>query len=75
MTFSKQNLITNWNDNKHDSNSNYSSYKFILENCSRNFMISTAGYYKKLLPPFKVQFDRIKMETNGKKTMIKWTCR
>ena len=23
-------------------------------------MISTVGYYKKLLPPLKVQFDRIK---------------
>ena len=29
-------------------------------------MISTAGYYKKLLPPFKVQFDRIKTVISDK---------
>ena len=45
---------------KFHSNSNNTSYKFILKNCSRKLMISTVGYYKKLLPPLKVQFDRIK---------------
>ena len=45
---------------KFHSNSNNTSYKFILKNCSQKLMISTVGYYKKLLPPLKVQFDRIK---------------
>ena len=45
---------------KFHRNSNNPSYKFILENCSRKLVVSTVGYYKKLLPPLKVQFDRIK---------------
>ena len=35
---------------KFHSNSNNTSYIFILENCSRRLMISTLGYYKNLLP-------------------------
>ena len=45
---------------KFHSNSKNTSYKFILKYCSQKLMISTVGYYKKLLPPLKVQFDRIK---------------
>ena len=51
---------------KFHSNSNNASHKFILENGSRKFVISTVAYCKKLLPPLKVQLDTIKTIINGK---------
>ena len=42
------------------SNSNNTSYKLILGNCSRELTISTVGIYKKLLPPLNIELDKIK---------------
>ena len=44
---------------KFHSNSNNTSYKFILENCFRKLIISTVGVYQKFLPPLKIRLDKI----------------
>ena len=41
-------------------------YKAALENCSKKLMISTAVYYKKLLRPLKLEFERIKILISDK---------
>ena len=41
-------------------------YKAILENCSKKLMISTIGYYKKLLPSLKLEFERTKILISDK---------
>ena len=48
------------------SNSNSMGYKAVLENCSKKLMISTAVYYKKLLRPLKLEFERIKILISDK---------
>ena len=41
-------------------------YKAILQNCSKKLMISTIGYYEKLLPPLKLEFERTKILISDK---------